>query len=82
MKLEKKMASLLKKIQEQQETLNAERRTIFQWLVGMRVMCKVNQMQMSFKVGHSQFEDHTCEVMLGHSLMLTLKTDMRLKSQK
>ncbi|XP_052043627.1 tripartite motif-containing protein 43A-like [Apodemus sylvaticus] len=32
MKLENKMASLLKKIQEQQETLNAERRTIFQWL--------------------------------------------------
>ncbi|XP_052045623.1 tripartite motif-containing protein 43C-like [Apodemus sylvaticus] len=32
LKLEKQMASLLKKIQEQQETLNAERRTIFQWL--------------------------------------------------
>ncbi|XP_052045210.1 tripartite motif-containing protein 43C-like [Apodemus sylvaticus] len=30
--VEKKMASLLKKIQEQQETLNAERRAIFQWL--------------------------------------------------
>ena len=74
MKLEKQMASLLKKIQKQQNNLNAERRTIFQWLVGMRVMCKVNQMQISCKVGHSQFEDHTCEVMLGNSFMLTLNS--------
>ena len=41
---------------------------------GYDLMCKVNQRQISCKLGHSQFEDHTWDVMLGIAFMLTLNT--------
>ena len=74
LKLEKQMASLLQKIQAQQKNVNAERRTIRGWLVGMSLMCKVNQTQISCKLGHSQLEDQTWEMTLGNLFLLILSS--------
>ena len=40
----------------------------------MSLIYKVNQRQISCKLGQSQFEDHTWDVMLGIPFLLTLNT--------
>lgn len=73
------MESLLKKIQEHQENLKAENTMTDQWMVGMRLMCQIHQRCTFCKLGHSQFEDHAWDVILGNPFLLTLNSKDKIQ---